>query len=270
MQLSKRLQAVADMVTPGLVPADIGTDHAYIPIYLVETEKSPRAIAADVNRGPLLRADRHIQEHGLGDRIETRLSDGLSAIRPGEAQSLILAGMGGALVVRILQNGAHCLQTIPDEGGRSCRKKNADLDGFQELILQPQSEVPQVRAYLERSGWSIARENMIFEDGKYYPMMKAVRLSGFAGTMDELSIAFGPKLLESRHPVLQQFLLRERGTQEHILESLREVASGCSVPQNENNVGQKRVEKRRLEIQAYIDQIDAALQLYPVSSPTGA
>ena len=81
MELSKRLQAVADLVSDGLVVADVGTDHGYIPIYLIETKKSPKAFAMDVNKGPLLRAKEHIAEHGLISSIETRLSDGVRALK---------------------------------------------------------------------------------------------------------------------------------------------------------------------------------------------
>ena len=93
MELSKRLQAVADLVSEGLVVADVGTDHGYIPIYLIETEKSSKAFAMDVNKGPLLRAKEHIAEHGLEACIETKLSDGVRALQKGECECVVVAGM---------------------------------------------------------------------------------------------------------------------------------------------------------------------------------
>ncbi|MCD7735981.1 MAG: class I SAM-dependent methyltransferase [Lachnospiraceae bacterium] len=271
MQLSRRLLAVAGMVTPGYVLADIGTDHAYIPIYLIENKRISHAIAADINEGPLARAKAHIQEHGLEYRIETRLSDGLSAFLPGEAQSIVLAGMGGALTIRILQDGME-------------RLESAELP---ELILQPQSEISQVRAYLQDSGWSIVQEDMVFEDGKYYPMMKvkrcedmetppriarrqggssmevriakdepmetppriARRQDGSISSMSDLQLAFGPELLKMRHPVLHQFLLHDRRTQERILESL-------GLSQKESAA------VRAEEIRDRIRLIDQALSIY--------
>ena len=106
MELSKRLQAVAAMVTEGNKLVDVGTDHGFLPIYLVKTKKIPKALAMDVNPGPLSRAREHIREYGLDTYIETRLSDGLKKLEPGEGQTLVLAGMGGGLMLRILKEGA--------------------------------------------------------------------------------------------------------------------------------------------------------------------
>ena len=92
MELSKRLQAVADLVTAHYKLADIGTDHAYIPIYLTQQKKITEAVALDVNEGPLQRAEEHIRENGLEAEIETRLSNGFQALQPGEVQSAVIAG----------------------------------------------------------------------------------------------------------------------------------------------------------------------------------
>ena len=102
MELSKRLQAVAGFVSEGNRLVDVGTDHGYIPIYLVKTGKIPSAIAMDVKKGPLSRAEEHIGQAGLDAYIECRLSDGLRGLKPGEGESLLLAGMGGNLMIRIL------------------------------------------------------------------------------------------------------------------------------------------------------------------------
>ncbi len=192
MQLSERLRAVAALVTSGGTVADIGTDHAYIPIYLIQTGAVSRAIAMDVNQGPLARAREHIAQYGLEASIETRLSDGLAALRPGEADSIVIAGMGGALMVRILDEGRDKLDEIPGQAGElrditaaqpgntdnrtdSKTKRREKLWGCRELILQPQSEIWLVRAWLEHGGWRLVREDMVCEDGKYYPMMRAER-----------------------------------------------------------------------------------------------
>ncbi len=220
MQLSERLRAVADMVTPGYYLADIGTDHAYIPIYLVSSGIIPGAIAADVNPGPLERAQEHIIENNLQDRIETRLSDGLRAIAPDEAESVIIAGMGGALTIKILREGETRLA--------DCR----------ELILQPQSEISSVRAFLDEGGWIIERENMVCEDGKYYPMMRAVH--GISKTpLTQLQLLFGPELLKQHNPVLLAYLRREEAVQGRILESLQSGSSEKAV-QREQEIRRKR------------------------------
>lgn len=200
MQISKRLEAVAGMVTSGSFLADIGTDHGYIPIYLIEHKRIPKAIAMDVNRGPLEKAKEHIMQAGLQDKIETRLSDGLEKLKPDEAESILIAGMGGPLTVRILSEGA------------------GKLGACRELILQPQSDLKAVRAYLEGEGWKIVWEEMVQEEGKFYPMMRAV--PGEKSKMTPIQLRFGPLLLANRHPVLKDYLLREQRINEKILASL--------------------------------------------------
>ena len=103
--LSIRMQAVADLVSDGMRIADIGTDHGFVPIALVSAGRCPYAVAADVRRGPLSHAAENIRKYGLSEVIETRLSDGLEKIKPGEADSIIIAGMGGMLMIRILEEG---------------------------------------------------------------------------------------------------------------------------------------------------------------------
>ena len=205
MQLSKRLQAVADLVTPGNRLADIGTDHGYVPIWLYEQGRIPSALAMDLREGPLQRAKEHIRMHGLDEKIKTRLSDGLEKLLPGEADSIVIAGMGGMLVVKILTQG------------------QAVLDSVQELILQPQSDLDAVREYLHRMGFVIVQEEMVFEEGKYYPMMKAVH----GENTDDRKIWFlyGRLLLENRHPVLKSYLQKEYDSCCKLLEKLSQTAT---------------------------------------------
>lgn len=200
MELSKRLSAVARLSGRCGCAADIGTDHGYVPVFLVREGMADRAIAMDVNRGPLDRARQHIREAGLSDRIETRLSDGLSELKPGEADTVIAAGMGGGLIIRILSEGEDVADTVPA------------------FILQPQSEIFKVRKYLAGHGFAITAEDMVFEDGKYYPMMKAVH--GVSEPYEEYEYIYGKKLLEERHPVLYAFLCRELEIRESIIREL--------------------------------------------------
>ena len=189
MELSKRLTAVAGLVTEGASVADIGTDHGYIPIHLIEQNLSPKVIAMDINKGPLERARIHIAGYGMSDRIETRLSDGLAAVKPKEVEEMIVAGMGGGLVIHILEEGKQIVSTL-----KGC-------------ILQPQSEIQKVREYLVEHGLVIEEEDMVEEDGKFYPIMRVVH--GEPETYEMYEYIYGKKLLEKRHPVLHKYLLRD-------------------------------------------------------------
>ena len=141
-KLSKRMQAVAALVRNTTCLADVGCDHGYVPIYLIQSECIGHAIAMDVNRGPLLRAEEHIREVHLEDYIETRLSDGLTALAPSEADGVVIAGMGGVLTKRILA-----------EHPEVWKKMN-------NLVLQPQSEIEEVRRYIYAEGFHIEEEDM--------------------------------------------------------------------------------------------------------------
>lgn len=200
MQLSKRMALLASKVTEGNRLADIGTDHGYIPIALVLEKKIPSAIAMDVNKGPLNRAQEHIQAYGLDTYIKTRLSDGLQKLCEGEADTILIAGMGGPLTVRILSEGMHC------------------LDSVKELILQPQSDIQQVRAYLLSHQFRIVEEDIVLDEGKYYPMMKVIH-----GQMDEMSeseLLYGNRSLQRSPEVLLQYLEEERRKVKTVLGTL--------------------------------------------------
>lgn len=208
--LSKRMQAVADMVEEGLRVCDVGCDHGYISIYLVQSEKSPHVIAMDVKKGPLMRAQEHVRKYGVEDYITLRLSDGLTAYQTGEAQELICAGMGGRLMLRILE-------AFPE--------KTAD---FKSLILQPQSEIPFFRSQLRKKGYEIVKENLIWEEDKFYSVMKVVKLSGNSREADcqedydhEMADLLGPHIIQERPPVLKQFICREIRIREEILTQLK-------------------------------------------------
>lgn len=240
--LSLRLQAVADLVSTGFRLADIGTDHAYVPIWLVQTERIPGAVAADVNRGPLMRALGHIRANGLQERIETRLSDGFSAIRPGEIQSAVLAGMGGGLIIRILKDGEQVVKSL------------------KECILQPQSEIEKVRAFLLEEGFSFLEENMVMEEGKYYPMMKVSpprrekeeQMKNNPNKKEvwaEEELRYGRLLLRQKNSVLREFLDREIHIKKQILFRL----------EHENS---PRISDRKREVKKELDCAEKGLKYY--------
>ena len=191
IQLSNRLLAAAGMVTKGNIVADIGCDHAYTSIYLCQAGISPKVIAMDVNKGPLVGARTHVEEAGLAEKIDIRLSDGLQKLVPGEADSALICGMGGLLMIKILSD-------YPDATA-----------SLKELILQPQSEVGEVRTFLHKQGYEITKEHMLKEDGKFYVMMHAVKSMVPQQYETECEYIYGKLLLEEKNPVLLEYLDRE-------------------------------------------------------------
>ncbi len=191
MQLSKRLKAVADTVTIGNRVADVGCDHAYISIYLIKNNIAPNVIAMDINKGPLQRAKENTTNLGFNKNIQTRLSDGLQKLEPGEADTILIAGMGGALMIKIL-----------DEGMKAVEKST-------ELILQPQSEINLVRKFLHRIGYEIKKEQMVKDDGKYYFILKAVPEPHITDYKREVFYQYGKLLLEQQEPLMIEYLERE-------------------------------------------------------------
>ena len=212
MQLSLRLSAIADMVTTGNRLVDVGCDHGYLPVYLIQQKKIPSAIAMDVRKGPLSRAKEHIRQYGLEEYIQARLSDGLENLKAGEGDTLVIAGMGGPLMERILTDG------------QSVR------DSFSEMILQPQSDIPHFRRFIQSQGFQIVEEKMVEEESKFYPMMRVVRTcpegDGNENLVSEaapytLEEAFGKFLLKEHNPVLYRYLLREERIRADILKQLQ-------------------------------------------------
>ena len=205
IRISERLSALAALVSQGNILADIGCDHGYLPIYLILQRRIPRAIAMDVRPGPLSRARENIGAYGLLDYIEVRRSDGLEALAAGEAQTVVIAGMGGPLMEKILKEGAQKLASI------------------RELILQPQSDVGHFRRFLQELPFTVADEEMVREDGKFYPMMRLRprRPGDDREDWTDAEYRYGRYLLRARHPLLGEYLRREKEKLDGLEESLR-------------------------------------------------
>ena len=157
MSISNRLKIIAAMVTEGKTAADIGTDHGYVPVFLVKEGRVPSAIASDMSRGALNKAIENVQRAGLSDQIDCRLADGLSGISPGEVQSIIISGMGGILMHRILTEGIEVV-------------KQAD-----ELILSPHRDRELIKDFLIQNDFEIAAEREFIDKKKNYVVFKGIR-----------------------------------------------------------------------------------------------
>ncbi|KAF1084052.1 tRNA (adenine(22)-N(1))-methyltransferase [Sporotomaculum syntrophicum] len=188
MELSRRLAALARHVPAGETVADIGTDHAYLPIYLIQQGISPWIVAGDINRKPYEAARLNVQSSGLNKSIDLRLGDGLNILKPGEVSVLVVAGMGGKTVCTILEQGRAVLQQM------------------RRLVIQPMNDIYMVRRWLLDNGWRLADEEMVVEDRHYYVIIVAER--GRETNKDRFALEVGPRLLEKKDVVLKEFLTR--------------------------------------------------------------
>ena len=199
-QLPKRLETIIERMPDSGCLADVGCDHAYVAIEAVRRGRAARALACDVRKGPLQQAAEHILCAGLAGKIETRLSDGLEQVAPGEADTVVVAGMGGPLMERILQ-------------GR--------LGDFAHFVLSPQSEIPHFRRFLLAEGMQIDEETMLIEEGKYYVILNVSQRADAASAdsmyVTEEDFLFGGRLLRRLDPVLKSFLEKEKTRYEGIL-----------------------------------------------------
>ena len=148
MNLSKRLSAIARLVPPGSRAADIGTDHGYIPVWLIENGVCQSVYASDIREGPLKKAVASAQQHGVYDKIKFSLSAGLDGCPPDGADTIIIAGMGGETMIEILA-------AAPWAHGKS-------------LILQPQTKVRQLRSWLHENGYTVAAAQLVEDAGRIY------------------------------------------------------------------------------------------------------
>ena len=164
--LDARLAAAAEYVRQGAVFADIGTDHAHLPIYLLECGRITQAIAADIAQGPLSRAQENASEHGLSDKIIFRLTDGLCGLDSLGITDVAICGMGGELISQIIDSA----QFLRDTKIR--------------LILQPMSKQENLRAYLSKNGFRIISERVSLAQGKLYSCICAE----YDGTPYELEL----------------------------------------------------------------------------------
>jgi tRNA (adenine22-N1)-methyltransferase len=193
--LDKRLSAVAALVRQGSRLADIGTDHAYLPVHLVQSGVCPSAIASDIGAGPLDAARRTVTENGLTSEIALRLGDGLATVKAGEVEDVAIAGMGGETIVAILE----AAPWVQNEGIR--------------LILQPMTRAEDLRRWLLTHGFSILEEHLIIDGRHLYPVL-AAQYTG-ATDWDDLQVYGGFFTAEEGRPYRQMMaehlLRRARG-----------------------------------------------------------
>ena len=204
MRLSDRLRMVAGMVPSCEAVADVGCDHAYLSVWLLREGKARYAYACDVRKGPLAKAEETIRFFHMQERAETVLCDGLAGLRPGDAQVIVMAGMGGELTNRILTEGSD----------RACAAET--------LILQPQSDWDLVRRRVYALGFVITDEQCVFEDGKYYLCMRADRRDDVETGYSDAEYRYGRSLPQKKDMTYLAWLTEECEKKTAMVERLSE------------------------------------------------
>lgn len=201
MDISDRLKYIGDMVEKCECIADIGTDHAYLPIYLVEKGICKTVIASDINKGPVEKAERNIYLSHRTNEIKCRLGPGLTTISPGEVKSAIIAGMGGNLIKDILEEGMNIFK---------------ELDY---VILQPVQNADVLRKYIYESGYNILDEELCKDENKYYEIIK-IKYDNKSNRLDGIYYEISKKLLEKKHPILEEYIYFKIGKYDKIVKDI--------------------------------------------------
>lgn len=214
LNLSKRLSTAVQYVRSGAIVADIGTDHAYIPIYLTLQSRVKYAIASDINQGPLLRAKENIKAYNLEDKIATYLTSGLDGIEKFYPTDVVICGMGGELIADIIDKSDYV--------------KGNDVN----LVLQPMTSVSELRAYLQ-NGFDIIDEDIVFEDGKFYQIICA-KYDGKIRSFEEIELELGRINIAKRKDVFLSLLDFMISKKEKVKEGL--LKGGCDITQIQEEI----------------------------------
>lgn len=227
MEISLRLKTIASMVDKCECVADIGTDHGYIPMYLIKNNVCNRAIASDINKGPVEKAKFNVRIEGLENKIDCRLGGGLSTVKKGEAQGIVIAGMGGNLIRDIIE------------------EKLSIFKEAQFAILQPVQNPEVLREYIYTKGYKIIDEELCIDDNKFYEIIK-IKYDNNVQVVDSIFYEVGEKLLDKKHHLVKEFI-------EYKLERYTKIL---------NNIKENTdlAEKRKAEVKEKIKKLEELLK----------
>lgn len=200
MNIGERLETIGRQVPAGSVLADIGTDHAYLPVWLLQQGRISRAVAGDIAAGPCMAARTTIAIHGLKDRVEVRQGSGLEVLQPGEADCIVIAGMGGSTISSIL--------AAAPEIARSAKL----------LVLQPMAGAAGLRQWLTANGWQLTDEELVDDPPHFYEIICAEPGQDKAYSAAEYAV--GPVLLRKGHRLLAQQLTRQINSCRQLLQNM--------------------------------------------------
>lgn len=208
IQLSKRLQMVADLVPKSEIAADVGTDHGYLAVWLLQNGRADRVFATDIHKGPLSRARQTAAEYGLREQIETHLCDGLQFPGAKRTETVVIAGMGGETMISILSAAPWTKQGMT-------------------LILQPQSKRPELEQWLYENGYTITDAKLCLDAGKLYLAIEV------HGKPSEKSLSAEVFLLRNHDSLFSQFLSQEMQKMEYALKGMEQAERDLSELQSQ-------------------------------------
>lgn len=204
-KLTNRLEKIASMVKKGCRIADIGTDHGYIPVYLLKKGTVTFAILADINKGPLENGKKLVRNNNLLDRTEFRLGSGIEVLKPGEVDEAIIAGMGGILISEILD------------------KKPDVAHVLHKIILQPMQAPEKLRDYLFKNGYEIIKEVLVKEDFRIYEILEVKYTGKEYREVESIYLEVGEKLILNKDPLLKEFIEKKINSYIEVLNRLKDL-----------------------------------------------
>jgi len=225
LKLTPRLQAIADGINNCEVLVDVGTDHANLPIYLILKGKAAKAIASDINKGPIEIARKRIKQYKLESKIEARQGSGLTVLKPQEADTIVIAGMGGMLISEIIEQSKEVAEAA------------------KVLIMQPMLDSGKLRRYLMENGYDIFEEELAKEGKKIYEIIWA-KFTGEKQVISSL-MDIGHKILEKKHPLALELIDKKVTELQNIIQKLGEP---------ETEMGQRRMQECK-ELLNYYNEV---------------
>lgn len=216
--LSPRLQKIADLLRPCSCMADLGTDHGYLPVWLTAVGRCPSAIAADLNPAPLERAAETVAKYHQESAVSLRLGSGATPLQPGEANAIVLAGMGGLLIAQLLKESPHIFAAA------------------EQILLQPMSSLPELREALDTMGYTICREVLVPEGKKLYHIMEVLP-GREEPPLRKSDYILGRCLLRDRPPHFADYLAAQQKRLEQKREGLMRTRSEIPSEEWEETVG---------------------------------
>ncbi len=223
MKLTNRLLKIASLVTPNKRLADIGTDHGYIPVYLLNKNIINFAILADINKGPLENARKEVKRNKLADKVDLRLGSGIEVLKKGEVDEIIIAGMGGILIGELLEAN----KEVAHEA--------------EKLILQPMQAQDELRKYLLNNGYEILDECLEKEDFRLYEIIVTKYTGKNTEVEDDIYYEVGKKLLENKDELLKEFIDNKIKKYNNIIEKLGNKESDAIL--SRRNSANEKIEK---------------------------